>query len=62
VTLGGMRWKRMKMEKMSLKVNSKWYGGLGKVQGLLGKLSDLPSVNTCPRHKEIQIQTYSLIC
>jgi hypothetical protein len=29
VTLGGMRWKNMKMEMKSLKVNSKCYEGLG---------------------------------
>jgi hypothetical protein len=30
MTLGEMRRKRMKMKRMSLKVNSKWYGDLGK--------------------------------
>jgi hypothetical protein len=30
MTLGEMIWKRMKMKRMSLKVNSKWYGDLGK--------------------------------
>jgi hypothetical protein len=30
VTLGGMRWKTMKMKSMSLEVNSKWYEELGK--------------------------------
>jgi hypothetical protein len=29
VTLGGMRWKNIKMDMMSLKVNSKCYEGIG---------------------------------
>jgi hypothetical protein len=33
--------------------------GLGKVQGLPNELSDLPSVNTFPRHKENN--TYNVI-
>jgi hypothetical protein len=29
VNLAGMRWKKMKIEMKSLKVNSKWYENLG---------------------------------
>jgi hypothetical protein len=35
-----------------IRVNSKWYEELGKFQRLPNELSDLPSVNTCQRHKE----------
>jgi hypothetical protein len=55
MTLGGNEMENDKYEWMSLEVNYKWYKDirkdLGKVQGLPNELSDLPSVNTCLRHK-----------
>jgi hypothetical protein len=64
VTLGGNEMENDKYEWMSLEVNSngmKSLGkSLGKFQGFPNELSDLPSVNTCPRHKENN--AYNVIC
>jgi hypothetical protein len=50
-----MRWKMMKMKRMSLQVNSKWYEDLGKSLGLPNKLSDLPSVKYLPKTQDNQV-------
>jgi hypothetical protein len=42
------------IKRMSLEVNSIWYEGLGKVQGLPNMLSDLSIVKHLPETQENQ--------
>jgi hypothetical protein len=44
----------MKMEMKSLEIKSKWYEGIGKVQGLPSMLSNLQMVKYLPKTQEKQ--------